>query len=202
MTEKHGHYPTFNVMDEKEYWDSHTQEIVGNRLDKKLTPDLKFFTIDEVDTLYSLCSILLDDQRRPILTFIVHHFDNILQANIGESQRKANVPKQPLLIREGMELLNQVCHKKYNFTFKALNKEVKKKVVKGLMEGVFPLQDGKKSIPSLDFIHKIFYEATAAYYSHPTVWSEIGYAGPAYPRGYVRTELGLTDPWEARRDAE
>ncbi|KQX56587.1 hypothetical protein ASD40_04085 [Paenibacillus sp. Root444D2] len=30
------------------------------------------------------------------------------------------------------------------------------------------------------------------------VWSEIGYAGPAYPRGYVRTQLGQLDPWEAQ----
>ncbi|WP_369127188.1 hypothetical protein [Paenibacillus antri] len=36
-----------------------------------------------------------------------------------------------------------------------------------------------------------------AYYSHPAVWSEIGYGGPAYPRGYVRTQLGQLDPWEA-----
>jgi hypothetical protein len=58
-------------------------------------------------------------------------------------------------------------------------------------------------IPAKELFYKLLTESVAAYYSHPTVWSEIGYAGPAYPRGYVRTEWGITDPWEAKReDAE
>jgi len=26
----------------------------------------------------------------------------------------------------------------------------------------------------------------AAFYSHPWAWNEIGFGGPAYPRGYMR----------------
>jgi hypothetical protein len=36
-----------------------------------------------------------------------------------------------------------------------------------------------------------------AYYSHPTAWSEIGFGGPASPRGYVRMGFNRRDPWEA-----
>jgi len=35
------------------------------------------------------------------------------------------------------------------------------------------------------------------YYSHPAAWSEIGFGGPASPRGYVRTGFDERDPWEA-----
>jgi hypothetical protein len=35
-----------------------------------------------------------------------------------------------------------------------------------------------------------------AYYAHPYAWDEIGYGGPAYPRGYMRLEGGLPEPWE------
>jgi hypothetical protein len=45
---------------------------------------------------------------------------------------------------------------------------------------------------------KILSLAVDAYYSHPLIWSEIGYGGPAYPRGYVRAEIGNLDPWEAQ----
>ena len=31
----------------------------------------------------------------------------------------------------------------------------------------------------------------AAFYSHPWAWNEIGFGGPAYPRGYARLGLGL-----------
>ena len=36
-----------------------------------------------------------------------------------------------------------------------------------------------------------------AYYAHPTAWSEIGWGGPASPRGYVRMDYDERDPWEA-----
>jgi hypothetical protein len=36
-----------------------------------------------------------------------------------------------------------------------------------------------------------------AYYSHPTAWNEIGFGGPASPRGYVRMGYDRRDPWEA-----
>ena len=30
----------------------------------------------------------------------------------------------------------------------------------------------------------------AAFYSHPWAWNEIGFGGPAYPRGYMRLQPG------------
>ncbi len=34
-------------------------------------------------------------------------------------------------------------------------------------------------------------------YSHPHAWSEIGFGGPANPRGYVRMTFDRRDPWKA-----
>jgi hypothetical protein len=36
------------------------------------------------------------------------------------------------------------------------------------------------------------------YYSHPAAWSEVGFGGPASPRGYVRIGFNTRDPWEAK----
>lgn len=187
-------------MDEEKQWDSHTRQIVGKRTETDSFFPLQYFTEKESSTLFQLCAIFLDDLRDPIISFIVHHFDSTLAANIGESQRKAGVPQQSVLIRDGLALLDQVCTHIYGSSFDSLKDETKKEVVSNLMQGNFTLEYGQISIPVKDFIQKISSEATAAYYSHPIIWSEIGYAGPAYPRGYVRTELGLTDPWEAKKD--
>jgi len=38
-----------------------------------------------------------------------------------------------------------------------------------------------------------------AFYSHPWSWNEIGFGGPAYPRGYAafgNPELGEREHWE------
>ena len=37
----------------------------------------------------------------------------------------------------------------------------------------------------------------AAFYSHPWAWSEIGFGGPAYPRGFARLGAGQREHWEA-----
>ena len=45
--------------------------------------------------------------------------------------------------------------------------------------------------------------ACGAFYSHPWAWNEIGFGGPAYPRGYKHLALDGREPWEvAERDAE
>jgi hypothetical protein len=35
------------------------------------------------------------------------------------------------------------------------------------------------------------------YYAHPEAWNEIGFGGPASPRGYARLGMDRRDPWEA-----
>jgi hypothetical protein len=36
----------------------------------------------------------------------------------------------------------------------------------------------------------------SAFYSHPWSWNEIGFGGPAYPRGYARIGAGQREHWE------
>jgi hypothetical protein len=49
----------------------------------------------------------------------------------------------------------------------------------------------------LFFEHRVLPDITHAYYAHPIAWNEIGFGGPASPRGYVRMGLDRRDPWEA-----
>ena len=39
-------------------------------------------------------------------------------------------------------------------------------------------------------------DCCSVYYAHPYAWDEIGFGGPAYPRGYMRLEEGEPEPWE------
>ena len=41
-----------------------------------------------------------------------------------------------------------------------------------------------------------------AFYSHPWAWNEIGYGGPAYPRGYMRLGEGQREPHQATEAGE
>lgn len=199
MNESESHYPDFNVMEQKEHWDPHTREIVEKRTVERREGSFKFFNKEEAETIYFLCSVILDDYRESILIFVLSHFDQKLSSNIGESERKKNVPKGAVLIREGLKALNLYCNQILGSTFNQLEVETQTDIVMKLANNNLPLESDSKKIPTKDFFTQILTVAVSAYYSHPTIWSEIGYAGPAYPRGYVRSEWGLTDPWEAKR---
>jgi hypothetical protein len=40
--------------------------------------------------------------------------------------------------------------------------------------------------------------ACTAFYSHPLAWNEIGFPGPAYPRGYKNATVGGREPFETQ----
>ena len=40
--------------------------------------------------------------------------------------------------------------------------------------------------------------ACTAFYSHPLAWNEIGFSGPAYPRGYKNPGIDAREPFEVR----
>jgi hypothetical protein len=40
-------------------------------------------------------------------------------------------------------------------------------------------------------------DCVGAHWAQPSLWSAMGFGGPAAPRGYVRTGIDRRDPWEA-----
>ncbi len=66
------------------------------------------------------------------------------------------------------------------------------------------LHDGKppgeveawRRMPAHRFFLLVLQDVVEVYYAHPWAWDEIGYGGPAYPRGYMRLEDGMPEPWE------
>jgi hypothetical protein len=51
--------------------------------------------------------------------------------------------------------------------------------------------------PAIFFKKRLLHDIATAYYAHPASWNEIGFGGPASPRGYVRMNYDRRDPWEA-----
>lgn len=74
-------------------------------------------------------------------------------------------------------------------------------ILERLSEGKLQLSPEWTALKQKGLFKKLLGTAIDAYCSHPDIWSEIGYAGPAYPRGYVRGDIGQLDPWEAKTEA-
>ncbi|WP_127586400.1 gluconate 2-dehydrogenase subunit 3 family protein [Paenibacillus koleovorans] len=190
------HYPSYNVMNEREEWDAHTQAIVGSRL--RPHESYSFLSQAEAELLRRICSLLVDDESPDVLDFILSHIDQTLHQSPGESQRKVGVPDAPVLVRSGLEALEQEVRSKYDSSFVELDIDFQKQILRQISESAAAPPAIWGGIPQDALFKKLLNMTVESYCSHPKVWSEIGYGGPAYPRGYVRTELGLLDPWEAK----
>lgn len=190
------HYPSFNVMNEQDAWDDHTQSIVASRLNT--APTYQFLTQLEVAILESVCSILLDDGRKDIIKFVIHHIDDTLQSSIGESQRKVGVPEASILVRTGLKGLEESSYFTFSLSFLHLKPAGQIEILQQISESRAEPISAWMNASQQPFFQKILSLAVEAYCSHPSVWSGMGYAGPAYPRGYVRGDIGQLDPWEAQ----
>ncbi|MBB6637103.1 gluconate 2-dehydrogenase subunit 3 family protein [Cohnella thailandensis] len=193
-----GHYPSFDVMKEQDEWDDHTQSIVASRL--KPQGNFQFLTHAEAGMLNRICSILVSDQTPEVMNFVLGHIDQTLHKSPGEGQRKTGVPQAPELIREGLKAIDQGTRERYSASFLELDNVRQTQYLKDISESKAEPHPIWSRIPQEPLFQKLMSLTVEAYCSHPKVWSEIGYAGPAYPRGYVRTELGQVDPWEAKRE--
>lgn len=192
-------YPSYNVMKEKEHWDRHTRQIVSSRLAG--TDHYAFLTKTEVDLLTSVCSLLTGDNRKQIISYIISHIDQTLHSPVGEGQRKPNIPEGYVLVRLGLQAMNHSAREKFGCSFTRLTPDNQRQFLTSLHQEQ-ALTENWNLVPQKELFKKLLKLTLEAYYSHPTVWSEIGYGGPAYPRGYVRTQLGQLDPWEAQPEHE
>lgn len=192
-----GHYPGYDVMREEKAWDDHTREIVRQRVEPQ--PPLSLLGAGEAALLGAAAGTLLDETDRDILDFAISEIDRSLAGGIGESQREVTAPPIAELIRRGLAALDASARADYGDEFGRLPLVHRQELLGRVERGELPGNGPWQGLPQKTFFRKLLSLAVAAYYSHPAVWSAIGYGGPAYPRGYVRYGPGQLDPWEARR---
>ncbi|MGF7186285.1 hypothetical protein GGQ84_002381 [Desulfitispora alkaliphila] len=194
--EKKTHYPDFDVLSLKEEWDDNTREVVLKRLGP--FPAKNFLSEDEEKLLRVICSHMVYDNRDDIFDWVLYFIDQRLHSEIGESHRKPNMPAEKNLIRLGLQAINKVTQIKNGKSFINIDVKEQFQILASLQLGkVFNMPEWK-TVPQKDLFKKLQELIVGAYYSHPIIWSEIGYGGPAYPRGYYRLELGWADPWEPK----
>lgn len=195
------HYKDFDVMDSFKEWDKRTQELLKKRLEP--IEKISYFTEGEIKILLVVLKILLAEENEEIIKRVAAYIGNNLEKNLGKGYREVSLPKEEVLYRKGLAGINDTAKDKYQGkNFIELDDDEKISVVDAIRQGKPPGDYWQKSqIDSKKFFKTLLLDAVDSYYSQPEVWSMIGYAGPAYPRGYVRVELGGLDPWEARADA-
>ncbi len=190
-------YPGYDVLAKRDTlsWNDPTRKVVEERLAVPRTP--RFFTDREWLTLAAVCDRIvpqpLDREPVPLAAFV----DQKLFENRQDGYRHAELPEQGEAWRRGLAALHEAAWREHGGGFDALSAEARDEMLRQTERGALQAA-ALGDMPSASFFkYRIIPDITSAYYAHPTAWSEIGFGGPAGPRGYVRLALDRRDPWEA-----
>ena len=192
-----GYYPGFHTLDQQNYWDAATRKLVLDRVGN--IPPIRFFTPGEASTMQAVVDRILpqDDRtgatRIPMLPFL----DERLHLNRIDGYRYEDMPSDREAYRVACRAIDTMSHELYDNPFHALRTLEQETILQSLHDAK-PLaaQDIWQQMNLKRFWGMLVSDCCGVYYAHPFAWDEVGFGGPAYPRGYMRLEGGEAEPWE------
>jgi hypothetical protein len=177
-----GRYPDFDVLDAVDSWDEATRKVVMARL--KPPMPLRFFSADQEPTLRVFCDTVLgqdDEPRVPVAEAV----DAKLADGQLDGYQYADMPDDRDTWRLVLAGLEHTARMAYRRGFAEASPEQREHIVEEfsqsrLVGGPWDELNVKRAWST------VMRAVLSGFYSHPWAWNEIGFAGPAYPRGFMR----------------
>lgn len=191
-----GYYPGFSTLDQQAFWDVATRQVVRKRVEE--IPPIRFFA-DNLTLATAIFDRILpqDDRDLAHRIPIVRYIDERLSEGVGDGYRYAEVPADTECYRLGFQGIEAIADHLHGTSFTQLGTRAQDEIILSLRDDNPPAgHDAWQRFPAIRFFELLVTDAVDAYYSHPYAWDEIGFGGPSYPRGYMRLENGLPEPWE------
>lgn len=182
-------FPGFDVVAQSPHWDRTTQEVVLARLQDPGPP--QFFTEAELAAARTLCDVLLDQRDEPHIP-VALMLDARLAKGSTDGWRYADMPEDGQAWRAVLSGLDDDAVQAYGAPLAELKPADSESVVAAVQHA----QGAWHGLPSAHVWSLVTRYACTAYYSHPWAWNEIGFSGPAYPRGYKNIGVDRREPWE------
>jgi hypothetical protein len=183
-----------DVLAQSKHWDQVTTGVVLSRIG--MPPDIRFFTATEQAIATALCAQLLDQHGQPEDPTRVP-LVNLIDARLAEKQtdgwRYQNMPEDSQAWRDTLAALDLDAQDRFGAGFAGCSQAQQATVVQAVQDL------GSKQWHGLVAQHvwSLWTRyACTAFYSHPEAWKEIGFPGPAYPRGYKNPGVDSREPFE------
>jgi Gluconate 2-dehydrogenase subunit 3 len=185
-------FPGFDVLDQAGHWDPVTAGVVLQRVGRP--PDIRFFTPVEEAAATALCDRLLgQDQDGVPKVEVVPQIDARLAEQETDGWRYADMPEDGQAWRDSLRFLDEDSQA-------ACSRELAQASPHDQRAVIQAVQDlGAKEWHGLNAAHvwSLWTRyACTAFYAHPSAWNEIGFPGPAYPRGYKNPGVDAREPFE------
>ena len=188
----HGRYPDFDCLEQTGHWDEPTRRVVLDRVDH--VPEPAFFTPAETACLTALCDGVTaqdGEPRIPVVAFV----DQKFAQGKADGYRYADMPEDADTWRRVAAGLDEAAAARGAAAFAEAGSELRDQIVEAFADG--ELAGGSWDGLNVERAWSVVIRGVvSAFYSHPWAWNEIGFGGPAYPRGYAAFGIGLSESWE------
>jgi hypothetical protein len=185
-------YPDYDVLEQAGHWDELTREVVLDRVHN--VPPIRFFTPQEVETLGEFCDVVTaqdSEPRVPVLAMV----DAKLYEGRLDGYQHADMPDDRDTWKLVARGLDECARERGARSFAEADPDARLEIVEAFHAG--ELHDGVwEHLPAKKAFSVVMRGVLSEFYSHPWAWNEIGFGGPAYPRGYARLGIGLRESWE------
>jgi len=181
-------FPGYDVLGQAPGWDAVTAGVVLRRLGPP--PPRRFFTVDEEATARPLLDRLLAQEGEPKIP-VFEMIDARLAEGETDGWRYADMPEDGDAWKRSLAHLDDDAGKAAGCRFREVRRSAQEEILEAVRTG-----DDWHGLPAARVWSLWTRYACAAFYSHPWAWNEIGFGGPAYPRGYKALGLDHRENWE------
>ncbi len=185
----------FDVLGQAHAWDPVTAGTVLRRLAPM--PPLRFFSQTQEAVARPMLNLLLDQRDEPRVP-VFEMIDQRLAELTTDGWHYEDMPPDAQAWSESLEALDEDARVKHGKGFAGCAELEQTEV----MQAVADLGSDTWHGMAASRVWSLWTRyACSAFYSHPWVWNEIGFPGPAYPRGYknrasMAGERAALEPFE------
>ena len=186
-----GRYPDYDALAEQHHWDEQTRKVVLERLDP---PPIRFFSAQETRTLQAFCDVVIAQDAEPRIP-VLNYVDDKLQRGLRDGWQYFDQPDDDEVWRRVARGLDDEARTRSSPSYADAPLDDRVEIVHlfsraQLHGGVWATINVARTWST------VMRYVVGAFYAHPWAWNEIGFGGPAYPRGYSRLGAGLSETWE------
>ena len=187
-----GRFPGFDVLSQDRHWDTVTADVVTARTGPP--PDPRFFTATERACAAALLDQLTGQCDEPLGVPILEMVDARLAAGETDGWHYADMPEDGQAWRDSLGHLNKDAQARCGTSFADASRQDQAALIQAVQDN-----SGEwHGLPAARVWSLWTRYACTALYSHPHAWSEMGFPGPAYPRGYKNAGVDKLEPFEVR----
>jgi hypothetical protein len=174
-------------------WDEVTALAIRSRVAPPTAP--RFFTAPEQATARALVGLLLDQPHDDLGVPVMEMIDARLAGGQTDGWRYEDMPEDGQAWRDTLAHLDTDAKERFGAGFAASARSDQSSIVQAVQDLGSHDWHG---LPAGHVWSLWTRYACTALYAHPAAWDEIGFPGPAYPRGYKNIGVDAREPFEVR----